>query len=161
MSLKGEYLETIESKINTVKELCHGKSEVDLIEILHKVQDLYDYIPREVSKVIAEELKIPMSKIYGVNTFYSRFSLYPKGKYAISVCMGTACYVKGAENILNEISNLLNIKMGETTEDLIFSLVETRCVGECADAPIVTVNDKIYRNVKVEDIRTILAEIGE
>lgn len=154
-------MEAVKNDFQKVKDLCKDKSSVDLIEILHKVQDLYDYIPREAANIIAEELKIPISKIYGVNTFYSRFSLYPKGKYAISVCLGTACYVKGAEAILNEFSNILGIKMGETTEDLIFSLVETRCLGECADAPIVTVNDKVYRHVKVEDVRKILAEIGE
>lgn len=144
-----------------LKEFMKEKTQVDLIEILHKTQDLYGYIPQDVAKEIALFLDIPLSKIYGVNTFYSRFSLVPKGKYAISVCQGTACYVKGAEAILEQFSNMLHIGVGETTEDLLFSLVETRCVGDCANAPVVTVNDKCYRNVTPEDVPKILAEIGE
>lgn len=147
--------------LQELKDFMKGKSETDLVEILHKTQDIFGYIPREVATQIAYDLNIPISKIYGVNTFYSRFSLFPKGKYSISVCMGTACYVKGAENILKEFSNLLNIGIGETTEDLIFSLIETRCVGDCASAPVVTVNDRVYKNVTVDDVKKILAEIGE
>lgn len=137
------------------------KSEEDLIEILHKTQDLYDYIPKEIAIEIAETLHIPLSRIYGVNTFYSRFSLVPKGKYSISVCMGTACYVKGAEEILKEFKDILHIDIGETTEDLRFSLVDARCVGDCASAPVVMVNEKLYRNVSVNDVHMILKEIGE
>ncbi|MDU2132479.1 MAG: NAD(P)H-dependent oxidoreductase subunit E, partial [Finegoldia magna] len=103
---------------------------------------------------------IPAS-IYGVITFYSRFTLKPKGKYAISVCMGTACYVKGAENLLDEFSKRLGIEVGDTTDDLIFSLVETRCVGDCASAPVVTVNDTVYKNVKLEDVAEILSNVKE
>ena len=144
-----------------IKEYIKGKESSDLIEILHKTQDLYGYIPKEVVYIIAKGIDVPASEIYGVVTFYSRFSLVPKGKYAISVCMGTACYVKGAENLLDEFSNLLGIKVGETTDDLLFSLIETRCVGDCANAPIVTVNDKVYTHVSKNDIRDILAEAKE
>lgn len=144
-----------------VQDLVQGKHEDDLIEILHQVQAKWGYIPKEAASDIALALNIPLSTIYGVTTFYSAFSLVPKGGYAISVCMGTACYVKGAEALLKEVSDLLHIGVGETTEDLLFSLVETRCVGECADAPVVTINDKVYKNVTVGDIRTILSEIGD
>lgn len=144
-----------------IRKYLKGKKSSDLIELLHKTQDLYGYVPKEVIQIISRDLRIPISEIYGVVTFYSRFSLVPKGKYAISVCMGTACYVKGAENLLKEFSNLLGIGVGETTEDLLFSLIETRCVGDCANAPVVTVNEKVYRNVKKEEIRDILAEVGE
>ncbi len=137
----------------------HRKS--DLIEVLHKTQELYGYIPKHVVTLIAKTLKMPIAEIYGVITFYSRFSLFPKGKYAINICMGTACYVKGGEAIMKEFSRLLHIEPGETTDDLIFSLVETRCVGECADAPVITINDKVYKKVMIEDVPRILAEIGE
>lgn len=144
-----------------IKDFIKGKESCDLIEILHKTQDLYGYIPKEVIYIISKEIEVAVSEIYGVVTFYSRFSLVPKGKYAISVCMGTACYVKGAENLINEFSNLLGIGVGETTDDLLFSLIETRCVGDCANAPIVTVNDKVYTNVSKNEIRDILAEAKE
>lgn len=138
-----------------------GKDKTDLIEVLHKVQDKYGYIPQEVVGKISEEFDITPASIYGVITFYSRFTLKPKGKYAISVCMGTACYVKGAENLLDEFSKRLGIEVGDTTDDLIFSLVETRCVGDCASAPVVTVNDTVYKNVKLEDVAEILSNVKE
>ncbi len=142
-----------------VSDLLENKNADDLIEILHKVQDKFGYIPKEVIVQISKTIKVPVSNIYGVVTFYSRFSLKPKGEYSVSVCLGTACYVKGAEDILNEISKQLGISVGDTTDDLIFSLIETRCVGACADAPIVTVNDKVYKNVTVEDVPAILADV--
>lgn len=144
-----------------IRNFIKGKAPSDLIEILHKTQDLYGYVPKEVIYIISKELDIAASYIYGVVTFYARFSLVPKGKFSISVCMGTACYVKGAENLLNDFSKILGIGVGETTEDLQYSLIETRCVGDCANAPIVTVNDKVYRKVVKEDIEKILSETKE
>ncbi|KXB47612.1 hypothetical protein HMPREF3188_00458 [Tissierellia bacterium KA00581] len=144
-----------------IRNFIKGKNPSDLIEILHKTQDLYGYVPKEVIYIISKELDIAASYIYGVVTFYARFSLVPKGKFSISVCMGTACYVKGAENLLNDFSKILGIGVGETTEDLQYSLIETRCVGDCANAPIVTVNDKVYRKVVKEDIEKILSETKE
>lgn len=132
-----------------------------LIEVLHKVQDFYGYIPKEAFNIIGDKLNVPYSKIYGVVTFYSRFSLIPKGKYNISVCNGTACYVKGAENIMNAFSEKLGIKLGETTKDLQFSVNETRCLGACANAPIVSVNDYVYEDVNVDDIERIISEALE
>lgn len=132
-----------------------------LIEVLHKVQDHYGYIPKEAFNIIGDRLNIPYAQIYGVVTFYSRFSLVPKGKYAVSVCNGTACYVKGAENIMNTFADKLGIKVGETTEDLNFSVTETRCLGACAEAPIVAVNDHLYEKVNVEDIEKIISDALE
>lgn len=149
----------IDQNLMELNEFMKGKDESELIEVLHKTQDLYGYIPKDIATKIAVNLNIPLSKIYGVATFYSRFSLTPKGKYAISVCMGTACYVKGAESILDEFSKILKIGVGETTEDLNFSIVETRCVGNCAFAPVVTVNDKVYKNVEVSQVKGIIDEI--
>ncbi|NLY20833.1 MAG: NADH-quinone oxidoreductase subunit NuoE [Tissierellia bacterium] len=133
----------------------------ELIEVLHKTQELYGYIPEEIVPIISQQLRIPVSQIYGVVTFYSRFSFIPKGKYAISVCMGTACYVKGAQDILEEFSKELEIKTGETTEDLLFSIIETRCIGDCALAPVVTVNDEVYAHFDKKDVKKLLDDIRE
>lgn len=144
-----------------LKDFLVGKDSGDLIEILHYVQEEYGYIPKEAVREIAETLDIGMAEIYGVITFYSRFTMVPSGKYAISVCMGTACYVKGAEDILEEFSERLGIKIGDTTEDLMYSLVETRCVGDCAKAPVVTVNEKVYAKVHKDDVTKILLDMRE
>lgn len=144
-----------------IKGFTEGKTENDLLEVLHEVQERYGYIPREVATEIALLMDLPLSKVFGVATFYTGFTLKPKGKYAISICIGTACYVKGAEEIQNTISELLDIEIGDTTDDLKFSLIETRCVGACAEAPIVTVNDKVYTHVTVDDMKKILADIGD
>ena len=140
-------------------DFMKGKKETDLIEVLHKVQGLYGYIPRPVVTLISKTLDVPVSKIYGVMTFYTAFTLVPKGEYAISVCMGTACYVKNADKVLQAFSDELGIEIGGTTEDLLFSIIETRCLGDCAVAPIVMVNDKVYEYVTVEDVPKILADI--
>lgn len=145
--------EAIKSYLNEVE----GKS--DLIEVLHKTQDLFGYIPKRVITRIAKTLDIPVSEIYGVVTFYSRFSLIPKGKYSINVCMGTACYVKGANDILEAFSDELGIAVGETTDDQLFSIIETRCVGDCALAPIVIINEDIYPFFKLEDVKTLINEL--
>lgn len=136
--------------------LAQAKASSELIEVLHAAQDDFGYIPKDVVTEIAEKLKIPVSVIYGVITFYSRFSLYPKGKYAISVCMGTACYVKGANDILEAFTKELGIREGETSDDMLFSIVETRCVGQCALAPVVNVNEESHPCFKVEDVRPLI-----
>lgn len=148
-----------EFNIKPIEEFLEGKTKNDLIEILHRTQEIYGYIPKDVITLISRKTKVSVAEIYGVVTFYSRFSLIPKGKYSISVCMGTACYVKGAEKLLEEFKNTLGIEVGETTEDLMFSLIETRCVGDCALAPVVTVNDKVYPHVKKDDVPKILEDI--
>lgn len=147
-------------KYEEVKEfLKQAEGKSDLIEVLHKTQDVFGYIPKRVITKIAKTLDIPVSTIYGVITFYSRFSLTPMGKYAVSVCMGTACYVKGANDILEEFSKELGIGVGETTDDQLFSIIETRCVGECALAPIVNINEDSYPFFKIEDTKKIIDEL--
>lgn len=129
-----------------------------LIPVLHEIQSLYGYLPEDILKIVSEELSISMSEIYGVATFYSIFSLKPKGEYIIRVCMGTACYVKGAQLLLDKLSEDLGIQVGETTEDGKFTLESTRCIGACGLAPALMVNDKVYGRLVKEDIKNILKE---
>ena len=127
-----------------------------LIPVLHEAQDLYGYLPFEVQKIIADGLDIPVAKVYGVVTFYSQFSLTPKGKYRISVCLGTACYVKGAAEILDKLKERLSIDVGECTDDGLFSLDSCRCIGACSLAPVVTINEEVYGKLVPEDIDGII-----
>ncbi len=132
-----------------------------LMPILQEAQEIYGYLPIEVLKIIAEEMDIPLEKIYGVATFYSQFTLNPKGKYTISVCLGTACYVKGSGDIFDELSKKLGIKGGETTSDGKFTLVDCRCIGACGLAPVLTVNDDVYGRLTVDDVDGIIAKYSE
>ncbi len=127
-----------------------------LIPVLHEAQELYGYLPFEVQKIIADGLDIPVAKVYGVVTFYSQFSLTPKGKYRISVCLGTACYVKGAAEILDKLKERLSIDVGECTDDGLFSLDSCRCIGACSLAPVVTINEEVYGKLVPEDIDGII-----
>ena len=127
-----------------------------LIPVLHEAQDLYGYLPFEVQKIIADGLNIPVAKVYGVVTFYSQFSLNPKGKYSVSVCIGTACYVKGAAEILDKLKERLSIDVGECTDDGLFSLDSCRCIGACSLAPVVTINDEVYGKLVPADIDGII-----
>lgn len=127
-----------------------------LIPVLHEAQELYGYLPFEVQKIIADGLDIPVAKVYGVVTFYSQFSLTPKGKYRISVCLGTACYVKGAAEILDKLKERLSIDVGECTDDGLFSLDSCRCIGACSLAPVVTMNEEVYGKLVPEDIDGII-----
>ena len=136
----------------------HLNDKGALMPVLQKAQDIYGYLPIEVQKMIAAGLNVPIEEVYGVATFYSQFSLYPKGKYKISVCLGTACYVKGSGDVFEELTKKLNIKSGECTADGRFSLDACRCVGACGLAPVLTVNDEVYGKVTVDDIDTILAK---
>ncbi|OGI09421.1 MAG: NADH dehydrogenase [Candidatus Margulisbacteria bacterium GWF2_35_9] len=130
-----------------------------LIPVLHKTQELFGYLPQETMDFISVKMQIPTSRIYGVATFYHFFSLKPKGKNRINVCLGTACYVKGANDVVREFEKELEIKMGETDKDMNFSLECTRCIGACGLAPVVLVNDKIYSKVNSKDIKSILKEL--
>mgnify|MGYP002593094552 CR=1 FL=1 len=131
----------IQIKINELLAVCdeHNNDPGELINILHAAQGIFGYLPREVQEIIAGRLHIPVSRVYGVVTFYSFFTMTPKGKYPISVCLGTACYVRGAEKVLDEFQRQLEIKVGETTPDGLFSLDCLRCVGACGLAPVVTI----------------------
>lgn len=130
--------------------------EGPLMPILTKAQEIFGYLPYEVQAHIAEALDIPISDIYGVATFYSQFSIKPKGKYKIGVCMGTACYVKGSQLILDELIKELGVQPGDTTEDGRFTLEATRCLGACGLAPVLMVNDDVYGRLKPEDIKGIV-----
>jgi len=133
-------------------------TEDDLIKVLHKAQSIFGYLSDDVQYYVAKKMNIPVSKVYGVVTFYSYFATKPKGKYRISVCMGTACYVRGAEPVLEEFKKELAISCDETTPDGKFSLDTLRCVGACGLAPVVLVGEKVYGHVTKEMVKDILAE---
>ena len=133
----------------------------ELIAILHRAQHLFGYLPRGVQEFIADKLNINVSKVYGVVTFYSFFTMEKKGKYVINICMGTACFVRGADKILREFEEKLGIKNGETTPDGKFTLSTLRCVGACGLAPVVQVNGKTYGNATLETVTEILEEYSK
>lgn len=136
----------------------HENEKGALIPVLQKAQEIYGYLPVEVQKIIAERMGIPLEEVYGVVSFYSQFSLNPKGKYAISVCLGTACYVKGSQQILDRLSRRLGIGPGEVTPDGKFSLDATRCLGACGLAPVMVVNGEVYGRLTPEKLDGILAK---
>lgn len=133
----------------------------NLIQILNEVQEHYGYVPMEVQKEISEFLDVPMAEIYGVVTFYSRFSLEPQGKYKISVCLGTACFVKGSQKIMDRLTEKLGIGPGETTKDGLFTIEQTRCVGACGLAPVFTVNGEVYGKATVKKLDEVIEKLKE
>jgi len=145
---------------NLIKEVCaeFKNQEGELINVLHKVQHKLGYLPAEVQELIARELNMSVAKVYGVVTFYSFFTMLPQGENPISVCMGTACYVRGAEQVLDEFKRQLKIDVGETTADGKFSLNALRCVGACGLAPVVMIGEKVHGRVAPGDVRKILSE---
>ena len=130
----------------------------ELIRVLHTAQGIFGYLPKEVQMYVAKKMEVPVSKVYGIVSFYSFFTMKPKGQYDISVCLGTACYVRGADKVLAEMEKELGIKMGETTPDGKFSLRTLRCVGACGLAPVVRVGEKVYGRVTPEMVKDILAD---
>ena len=134
----------------------HDKSL--LMAVMQQAQDIYGYLPIEVQTMIAEGMDVPLEKVYGVATFYAQFSLSPKGEYNISVCLGTACYVKGSGDIFDKLSEKLGIGADECTEDGKFSLTACRCIGACGLAPVLTVNEEVYGRLTVDDVDDILAK---
>ena len=132
-----------------------------LISVLHKAQEIFGYLPKEVQMFVAEKLGMPVSKVYGVITFYSFFTTEPRGEYVINVCLGTACFVRGAGPVLQEFEKELGIKVGETTEDNKFTIDTLRCVGACGLAPVVTINNKVYGHVTTKDVKKILSEYNQ
>lgn len=148
---KDEFIEKLFNEYLPVKD--------NLIQMLNEVQEHYGYVPMYVQKELSEFLDIPMAEIYGVVTFYSRFSLKPKGKYVISVCLGTACFVKGSQKIMDRLLDRLKIEPGETTEDGLFTVDQTRCVGACGLAPVFTVNGEVYGKATVKKLDEVLDEL--
>lgn len=126
-----------------------------LIPVLHEVQEYFGYLPLEVQELISEGLNVPLAEIYGVVTFYTQFTTKPKGKYAVSVCLGTACYVKGSAKILEKFESILNVKAGDVTDDGMFSIDACRCIGACGLAPVVTINGEVYGKLIQDDVKGI------
>ncbi len=153
-------IELRQDQIDKIHAICDsfGNREGELINVLHKSQETFGYLPAEVQEVISEKMEISAAKVYGVVTFYSFFTMLPKGKYPISICTGTACYVRGAETVLAEFKKQLEIEVGETSADGLFSLSCLRCVGACGLAPVVQVGDKTYGRVAPDDVKEIVEE---
>ena len=149
------HIDTNEQKLLSVIGK-HRNEKGALIPILHEAQEIYGHLPIEVQKVISDKTGIPLTEIYGVVTFYTQFSIEPKGKYKVQVCMGTACYVKGAGDIQDKFKEILGIDTGECTGDKLFSLDACRCIGACGLAPVVMINDDVYGNLKPDDVPGIV-----
>ena len=132
-----------------------------LMAVMQEAQEIYGYLPMEVQEMIADGMNVPLEKVYGVATFYAQFALSPKGAYNISVCLGTACYVKGSGDIFNRLSEKLGIGADECTEDGRFSLTACRCIGACGLAPVLTVNEDVYGRLTVDDVDGILANYAD
>lgn len=150
-------------KVETINEICNsfGNAPGELINVLHEVQHAFGYIPAEVQDLVAHNLHLPVAQVYGVVTFYTFFSMIPKGEHPVSVCIGTACYVRGAERVLEEFRKELQIEVGETTADGKFSINCLRCVGACGLAPVVLVGEKVYGRVSPDGVKDIIAEYKE
>ena len=149
---------TEEEKYNLLKTviLDYERKESNLIQILHMAQAIFGYLPVEVQHFIANQMELSVSKINSVLTFYSFFSTQPKGKYTVSICLGTACYVRGGKDVLNKLRSVLGIDVGATTDDKVFSLSVMRCIGACGLAPAMTINKKVYKQVNPNKIPLIL-----
>ena len=144
--------------VSKIKEICqaHNNDAGELINILHETQNTFGYLPKDVQALVARTLGIPATRVNGVVSFYAFFTEKPKGKHPISVCLGTACYVRGSEKVLDEVKKVLGIEVGETTPDGVFSLDCLRCVGACGLAPVMTIDGKVYGNVDPKNVRKIL-----
>ncbi|MBR3402701.1 MAG: NAD(P)H-dependent oxidoreductase subunit E [Parasporobacterium sp.] len=150
--------EAAKKKINNICDR-YKNEETPLMMILSDIQNEYGYIPLEVQEIVSQKTGLSVAEIYGVVTFYSFFSLTPKGKFVIGVCLGTACYVKGAQMIIDKFSEILDIKPGQTTKDNMFTLDALRCLGACGIAPAVSVNGKVYPKVKVSEVPEIIKDL--
>ena len=149
-----------EAGVRKIQAICnrYANKKTPLMMILSDIQNEFGYIPLEVQKIVSEKTGIPVAEIYGVVTFYSFFSLEPKGKYIIGCCLGTACYVKGAQQIIDKFSEILGIKAGETTTDGLFTIDALRCIGACGIAPAVSINGKVYPKMTVDKVASVVEE---
>ena len=156
-------VELRKSDVDKLKDICaaFNNDPGELINVLHTAQHTFGYLPAEVQEIVASSLHIPVAKVYGVVTFYSFFTMLPKGQHPISVCTGTACYVRGAEKVLDEFKRILKIQVGETTENGKFSLSCLRCVGACGLAPVVMVGERVYGRVSPDAVSDILKEYND
>ena len=153
-------IELKKEDVDKITEICNSfnNEHIELINVLHKTQEHFGYLPAEVQEVVAERMNIPVAKVYGVVSFYSFFTMKPKGKYPISICLGTACYVRGADKILDEFKKELGIQVGQTTPDGKFSLSTLRCVGACGLAPVALIGEKTFGRLAPDDVKKILKE---
>jgi len=144
--------------LDVVKAIVAEHKEVPgcLMQILQETQTKYGYLPIELQSTIADELDIPLTEVFGVATFYSQFTLKPKGKYKIGVCLGTACYVRGSQGVMDKVTNILGIGVGDTTEDGKFSVDATRCVGACGLAPVMMINEEVFGRLTINEVPDIL-----
>jgi len=156
--LQNEFVQSKNSEFAELKSYIDSvkNSQGILMQTLQKAQGIFGYLPLEVQQFISEETNIPLADIYGVVTFYSQFTIEEKGKHKISLCLGTACYVKGSQDIMDKLSEELNIKVGETTEDKIFTLEATRCLGCCGLAPVMMVDDDVYGKMEPKKVHDII-----
>ena len=152
-----------EAAVKKIEEICdrYAAQTTPLILILSDIQKEYGYIPLEVQEIVSARTGIPVAEIYGVVTFYALFSMEPKGKYVIGCCLGTACYVKGSQRIVDQFADILGIQPGQTTKDGLFTLDALRCIGACAAAPAVVINGKIHARVEPNQVSGIIAEYRE
>lgn len=152
-----------EKQFMLLKEYIDSKRDTQgvLMQALHEAQEIFGYLPIEVQKFISHELEIPLAEVYGVATFYTQFSIEPKGKHKIGVCLGTACYVKGAQQVLDKLSKELNVKVGGTTDDNEFTLEATRCLGCCGLAPVMMIDQDVYGKLEVNKIPEIISRYRE
>ena len=152
-----------ENGARKIREICdrYTDEKTPLMMILSDIQNEYGYIPLDVQEIVSQKTGISVAEIYGVVTFYSFFSLRPKGKYIIGCCLGTACYVKGAQQVIDKFSELLGIAPGQTTEDGLFTLDALRCIGACGIAPAVSINGKVYPKVQVSAVPGIIEELRQ
>jgi NADH-quinone oxidoreductase subunit E/NADP-reducing hydrogenase subunit HndA len=155
-NFKKECFRELEEFINSIQD-----KKGALISVLHKAQEIFGYLPEEIQSFVAEQLELPLAKVYGVVSFYSFFTMTPKGKYPISVCMGTACYVRGAGKVLEDFERELGIKAGETTQDGMFSIDALRCVGACGLAPVVLVGEEVYGKDEAKKVKDIIKKYSE
>ena len=148
-----------EAQLQAVIAKCKGDNSL-LMHVMQQAQGIYGYLPIEVQKMIADGMDVPVEKVYGISTFYAQFALSPKGQYNISVCLGTACYVKGAQDLVDKLCEELKIDAGECTEDGKFSIEACRCIGACGLAPVFTVNEDVNGRIGPDDVADILAKYG-
>lgn len=155
-NLPQEMFDELEAYINSLEQ-----KEGSLIHVLHKAQHIFGYLPREVQLFVARKLGISGAEVYGVVSFYSYFTTRPYGKHTMSICMGTACFVRGADKVLAKIKDKLGVETGGTTADNLFTIKDVRCIGACGLAPIVTVGDKVYGKITVDDVDRIINDFKE
>jgi len=158
--LQNEFVLSKQKEFADLKEFIDSVKDTQgiLMQTLQKAQDIFGYLPLEVQKFIADETDIPLADIYGVVTFYTQFTVEEKGKHRVGVCLGTACYVKGSQDVMDKLAEELNIKVGQTTEDKMFTLEATRCLGCCGLAPVMTIDEDVYGNVDPKRVPEIIAK---